>query len=70
MDGGLPIITYILRELQVNTLLIGVFAVLGLLRLDIDTDVVRSLPSGEKVIADGLDARPRSSDAPLPADPR
>jgi predicted exporter/SAM-dependent methyltransferase len=43
------------RLLAVVSLLIGVFAVLGLLRLDIDTDVVRSLPSGEKVIADGLD---------------
>ena len=29
-------------------------SILGLLRLDIDTDVVRSLPSGERVIADGL----------------
>jgi len=37
--------------------LLAVFALagLGLLRLDFDTDVVRSLPSGEKILADGLD---------------
>lgn len=35
--------------------LVLVLGALGLMRLDIDTDVVRSLPSGEKVIADGLD---------------
>ena len=29
--------------------------VIGILRLDIDTDVVRSLPTGDKVIRDGLD---------------
>jgi predicted exporter/SAM-dependent methyltransferase len=43
------------RLLAAVTLLIFVFAALGLLRLDIDTDVVRSLPSGEKVITDALD---------------
>ncbi len=32
-----------------------VFLGLGLLRLDIDTDIVRSLPSEEKVIGDGLE---------------
>ena len=37
------------------SLLVFVLAALGLLRLEIDTDVVRSLPTGEKVIADGLD---------------
>ena len=37
------------------SLLVFVLAALGLWRLEIDTDVVRSLPSGEKVIADGLD---------------
>ncbi len=31
-----------------------VFFGFGLLRLDIDTDIVRSLPSGEKVVGDGL----------------
>ena len=36
-------------------LLIAVLAALGLLRLDIDTDVVRSLPSSDKVIADAVD---------------
>lgn len=35
-------------------LLIAGLAALGVWRLDIDTDVVRSLPSGEKIIADGL----------------
>ncbi len=43
------------RLLAVVSLLILVFAGLGLWRLDIDTDVVRSLPSGEKVITDALD---------------
>jgi predicted exporter/SAM-dependent methyltransferase len=43
------------RLLAVVSLLIFVFAALGLLRLDIDTDVTRSLPSGEKVITDALD---------------
>lgn len=35
--------------------LVLVLGALGLMRLEIDTDVARSLPSGEKVIADGLD---------------
>ena len=42
------------RLLSIVALLIIGCTVLGLLRLDIDTDVVRSLPAGEKVIADGL----------------
>ncbi len=33
---------------------IVILSVIGLFRLDIDTDVVRSLPSDEKIIADGL----------------
>lgn len=43
------------RLLAVVLLLVAVFAGLGVLRLEIDTDVVRSLPSAEKVIADGLE---------------
>jgi len=43
------------RLLSTVLVLVAVFAALGMLRLDIDTDVVRSLPSGEKVIADGLE---------------
>ncbi len=43
------------RLLAIVSLLIFVFAALGIWRLDIDTDVVRSLPSGEKVISDALD---------------
>jgi predicted exporter len=43
------------RLLAVVSILIVVFATLGVLRLDIDTDVVRSLPSGEKVITDAVD---------------
>lgn len=43
------------RLLSIVSLLIISFAALGFLRLDIDTDVVRSLPTGEKVIADGLE---------------
>ena len=35
--------------------LVLVLGALGLMRLEIDTDVARSLPSDEKVIADGLD---------------
>jgi predicted exporter/SAM-dependent methyltransferase len=42
------------RLLSLVAFLIAACAALGLLRLDIDTDVVRSLPSQEKVIADGL----------------
>jgi predicted exporter/SAM-dependent methyltransferase len=43
------------RLLSITILFVGIFTATGLLRLDIDTDVVRSLPAGEKVIADGLD---------------
>ncbi len=42
------------RLLSIVALLTLVCAGIGLLRLDIDTDVVRSLPSGDRVIADGL----------------
>ncbi|MCI5222924.1 MAG: hypothetical protein D3924_09690 [Candidatus Electrothrix sp. AR4] len=42
------------RLLALVVFLVAGLAALGLLRLDIDTDVVRSLPSQEKVIADGL----------------
>ncbi len=43
------------RLLTGVSVLVFTLAALGLLRLDIDTDVARSLPSGEKVIADALD---------------
>ncbi len=43
------------RLLLIVSLLVSVFAGLGFFRLDLDTDVVRSLPSGEKVIGDGMD---------------
>ena len=43
------------RILFVVALLTLACAGIGLLRLDIDTDVVRSLPAGDRVIADGLD---------------
>jgi len=43
------------RLLFIVSLVILALPVLGMLRLDIDTDVVRSLPSGDRVIADGLD---------------
>jgi uncharacterized protein len=39
----------------VVALLVAVLAALGMMRLDIDTDVVRSLPSSDKVIADAID---------------
>lgn len=42
------------RLLCITGLTVIALALLGLLRLDIDTDVVRSLPTGEKIIADGL----------------
>ncbi len=42
------------RLFSIVTLLVFAFAAIGLQRLDIDTDVVRSLPSGEKVIADAM----------------
>ena len=42
------------RLLLLVSLVVAVLAGIGLLRLDIDTDVVRSLPSNDKVIADGL----------------
>jgi uncharacterized protein len=43
------------RLLAVVLMLVAGLAALGVWRLDIDTDVVRSLPTGEKVIADGLE---------------
>ncbi|HEB70013.1 MAG TPA: MMPL family protein, partial [Desulfobulbus sp.] len=43
------------RLLFIVALLVIAGTAIGLLRLDIDTDVVRSLPTGEKVIQDGLD---------------
>ncbi|BHH82328.1 methyltransferase domain-containing protein [Desulforhopalus sp. 52FAK] len=43
------------RLLITVSFLILVLGAVGIMRLDIDTDVARSLPSGEKVIADGLD---------------
>ncbi len=42
------------RLLSIVTVLVFAFAAIGLQRLEIDTDVVRSLPSGEKVIADAM----------------
>lgn len=43
------------RLLLIVSLLVGALTLIGLIRLDIDTDVVRTLPSGERIIADGLD---------------
>jgi len=43
------------RLLIIVSLLIACCTTLAFLRLDIDTDVVRSLPAGERVIADGLE---------------
>ncbi len=43
------------RLLLVVSLLVSALAGIGLFRLDFDTDVVRSLPAGDKVIADGLE---------------
>lgn len=43
------------RLLLITALAIAVLAFMGLLRLDIDTDVMRTLPKGEKIIADGLE---------------
>ncbi len=43
------------RLLAAVFLLAGLMTGIGLLRLDIDTDVVRSLPTGDKVVADALD---------------
>lgn len=43
------------RLLFIVSLLVAALTLIGLFRLDIDTDVVRTLPSGERVIADGLD---------------
>ncbi len=43
------------RLLGVVTVLIVCCATLGIMRLDIDTDVVRSLPAGERVVADALE---------------
>ncbi|MBW1636307.1 MAG: MMPL family transporter [Deltaproteobacteria bacterium] len=42
------------RLLFICCLLISVLGALGLWRLEIDTDVIRSLPSGDRVISDGL----------------
>ena len=42
------------RRLSVILLLAAVLAGAGLLRLDIDTDVIHSLPAGDPVVADGL----------------
>ncbi|MCP3887977.1 MAG: MMPL family protein, partial [Desulfobulbaceae bacterium] len=44
-----------LPVLLLSLIVAAVFLGFGLLRLDIDTDIVRSLPSGERVIGDGLD---------------
>ncbi len=43
------------RLLFIISLSAVAFAILGLLRLDIDTDLVRSLPADERVIADAID---------------
>ena len=43
------------RLLSIVFLCIGLFTATGLLRLNIDTDIIHSLPAGEKVIADSLD---------------
>ena len=43
------------RLLLLVTLLVSALAGFGLLHLKLDTDVVRSLPSGDRVIADGLE---------------
>ncbi len=43
------------RLLLIASLLVFALAGIGLLRLDFDTDIVRSLPTGDKVIADGLE---------------
>lgn len=44
-----------IRLLVIVTVLIASCAGLGILRLDIDTDVARSLPKNDRVIADGLE---------------
>ena len=43
------------RLLITSIVIFTALAVIGFIRLDIDTDVVRSLPTDEKVIADALD---------------
>lgn len=43
------------RLLLVTTLFTLAAAIMGVLRLEIDTDVVRSLPSADKVISDGME---------------
>jgi uncharacterized protein len=43
------------RLLCCVSLFVAALTLLGFIRLDIDTDVVRSLPKGERLIADGLD---------------
>jgi len=44
-----------IRLFAVATLVVVALTILGFMRLDIDTDVVRSLPSGERVVADALE---------------
>ena len=43
------------RPLIISIIIFSTLGLTGFLRLEIDTDVVRSLPTGEKVIADALD---------------
>lgn len=43
------------RPFAVATLVVVALTILGFMRLQIDTDVVRSLPSGERVVADALE---------------
>lgn len=43
------------RLLSIVMLLVFVCAGLGLLRLDIDTDIARSLPAGERIVGDALE---------------
>ncbi len=46
---------YNFRRLFLVLAVSAILALAGLLRLDIDTDVVHSLPSGDPVVADGLE---------------
>jgi len=43
------------RVLTITTILIIATAIAGILRLNIDTDIVRSLPSGDTVISDAME---------------
>ncbi len=43
------------RRLFIVLVISAILALAGLLRLDIDTDVVHSLPAGDPVVADGLE---------------